>query len=410
MDVITLSGNRYTYHRDSNKIDDGEEDKTVKDVRLLQPLQFLSMPDLDTFVICFTTKCNLRCSYCCYSGQYRNTRTHGMRSFNTKDVAPLLDFIDWIAPDKPLHIMFYGGESLLDFEGVKDVVDKAETRWSEKVRFSVSTNGTLLSPLIAEWAVAHNITLNVSVDGTHKYHDRYRKFVSNSGSFACIYKNLTDIRSSYPTFFQEKVNLLMTVSDIRDLSGTALGWANDELLKHKAPALVSIVAPNYLKGVPLEDETSKKATLYALLHQYEQNPENGVLDRFFEEMILLWNERQLFPLESTAVTPTCIPQNHKLYIDIDGSVGLCEKTCDNMRMGNIHDGIDWDAANQIALKLYEVRQKRCGRCPILRLCDICPTSLDLNEREMDVFCHNQIVKYRLQLLMFCEMAERGMLS
>ena len=409
MIVTTLAGNSYCYFRDSNKIDIGVSKERINEVDLVQPISFSTMPDVDTFVVCFTTKCNLRCSYCCYSGQYRNTRTHGMRSFNTNDIDPLLDFIDRIAPSKPLHIMFYGGESLLDFEGVKDVVEKAEARWSEKVRFSVSTNGTVLSPPVTEWAVAHNITLNVSVDGTQKYHDRYRKFVSNSGSFACIYKSLTDIQSSYPTFFQEKVNLLMTVSDIRDLSGIALDWANDELLKHKAPALVSIVAPNYLKGVPLENETSKKATLYALLHQYEQNPENGVLYRFFEEMILFWNERQLFPLESTAVTPTCIPQNHKLYIDIDGSVGLCEKTCDNLRMGNIHDGIDWDAANQIALKLYEVRQRRCGRCPILRLCDICPTSLDLNEQEMNVFCHNQIVKYRLQLLMFCELAERGML-
>lgn len=410
MIVTTQASNRYTYHQDSNKIDEGEEDKTLKDVSLLQPIKFSTMPDVDTFVVCYTTKCNLRCSYCCYSGQYRNTRTHGMQSFDTNDIDPLMDFIDGISPSKPLHIMFYGGESLLDFEGVKNVVEKAETRWSEKIRFSVSTNGTLLSRPIAEWAVAHSITLNVSVDGIQKYHDRYRKFVSNRGSFAYVHKNLTDIQSSHPTFFQEKVNLLMTVSDIRDLSGIALGWANDELLMHKVPALVSIVAPNYLKGVPLENEASKKATLYALLHLYEQNPENGVLDRFFEEMILLWSERQIFPLENTAVIPTCIPQNHKLYIDIDGSVGLCEKTCDNLRMGNIHDGIDWDAANQIALKLYEVRQKRCGRCSILRLCDICPTSLDLNEREMDVFCHNQIVKYRLQLLMFCEMAERGMLS
>ena len=409
MIVTTLAGNSYSYSRNSNKIDIGVSNEQIKDVNLVQPISFSTMPDVDTFVVCFTTKCNLRCTYCCYSGQYRNTRTHGTQSFAKKDTELLLDFIGNIAPSKPIHIMFYGGESLLEHKNIQIFVGKAKERWSDKVRFSISTNGTLLSKSVVDWAVGLHITLNVSIDGTQKHHDRYRKTASNMGSFLNIYKSLADIQLRHPTFFQENVNLLMTVNDVTDLAEIALEWDNDKLLKNKIPALVSIVAPNYSKGVPLENEDSKKKILYQLLQLYAQNPNNGVLKRFFDEITLIWNERQIFPIKDDITLPSCIPWNHKLYIDIDGSVGLCEKTCDNLRMGNIKEGIDWEAANRIATQLYNVRKDRCGSCPILRLCDICPTSLDLNEHEMDIFCHNQIIKFRLQLLMFCELAEKELI-
>ena len=128
------------------------------------------------------------------------------------------------------------------------------------------------------------------------------------------------------------------------------------------------------------------------------------------ERISDWLERPIFELEGENQLSTCMPNNRKLFIDREGGIRVCEKMCDTYRIGNIYDGIDWDIANSYVIKLIENRNKHCSECPIIRLCDICLTSLELSETELSIFCHNQIAYTRAYLLIFCEMAERGLLT
>lgn len=368
------------------------------------------MPDVDTFVICFTTKCNLRCEYCCYSGQYRNSRTHGNESFATKEnIGYLLAFISDTIRDKQVHIVFYGGESLIEFESMAGFVAIAEKWWDKRVRFSVSTNGTLLSNEIIDWAVKHNITLNISIDGPQSYHDHYRKSALGEGSYLVIYSALSFIQTRYPQFFRDKINILMTIYDLSWLADMSLEWMNDELLKRKPPKIISKVASNYSKDVQLIDEKTEKKRLSDLYDIFLNNPENKVLQVFFDQMTWAWDNRLVFPIDTSVTLQWCVPDNHKLYIDVDGGIGLCEKTCDTLRIGNIRDGIDWNLANKVAQELYSKRKERCVECPILRVCDICPTHLDLSDNEMDVFCHNQLVRFKLQFWLYCEMAEKELI-
>ena len=111
--VKTNNGNLYTYLRKTNEIVDGAI------VESLSPLVFKKremkrvFPNLSVFTIAVTNKCNLRCTYCCYSGAYRNTRQHGSNSLSLNDIDSIVSFIDDYATVFPITVSFYGGECLL---------------------------------------------------------------------------------------------------------------------------------------------------------------------------------------------------------------------------------------------------------------------------------------------------------
>ena len=105
---------------------------------------------------------------------------------------------------------------------------------------------------------------------------------------------------------------------------------------------------------------------------------------------------------------TCMPQNTKLYIDVEKQIAVCEKISDYYRIGNVKDGIEWGKANEHVQAYYDMRVHRCDHCPAIRMCNLCLTAVEYNDEQWDVLCHNERVYAQLDMLLFCEMVERGM--
>ena len=365
--------------------------------------------NLSVFTIAITNKCNLRCTYCCYSGAYRNTRQHGNLSISSNDIDVIIDFIDKYRTKLPLTISFYGGESLLEFELIKCFVSKSQQRWMNKVQFEISTNGTLFQEENIKWLTENDVTLFVSLDGTSKIQDRQRITQTGRGTFDTVRQGLCYLYENHKDFFTEKVHLMMTVTDVKELPFIAQEWSEDQLLREKNPIRISTVYPNYAKGVLKANEDDTLTTYLDLLDYYEFHQEYTLLKVFFERFLAEWIDRPIFELGETVDCPTCVPNNSKLYIDTDGRVGLCEKVPDTYRIGNIVDGINWDIVNAQKGTLESMISHRCTTCPIARLCDICPIDIDLSDAEMDVFCHNQKVIHKVKFRVFCEMAEKDLI-
>ena len=184
--IQTNQGNSYTYIRGNNEIIEGVIEEDMKTISFNQRYAITDFPELSVFTLDITTMCNLRCSYCCYSGSYRNTRTHGQYSMSSKDIAPIIEFIKRYARKTPITMSFYGGESLLEFDMLDAFVRKAKSEWHNDVKFEVSTNGTLLSPHVVDWLIANDVTLFLSLDGAERVQNRQRKTSSGLGSFKQI--------------------------------------------------------------------------------------------------------------------------------------------------------------------------------------------------------------------------------
>lgn len=131
--------------------------------------------------------CNLNCSYCFASqGKY-----HGERALMSFEVGKrALDFlIENSGTRRNLEVDFFGGEPLMNFDVVKQIVAYARSIEKEKnknFRFTLTTNGMLVDDDVIEFAnkECHNVVL--SLDGRKEVHDRLRKTVSGKGSYDII--------------------------------------------------------------------------------------------------------------------------------------------------------------------------------------------------------------------------------
>ncbi len=128
--------------------------------------------------------CNLNCSYCFASqGKY-----HGDRAVMSFEVGKrALDFlIENSGTRHNLEVDFFGGEPLMNFQVVKDLVAYARSIEKEKgknFRFTLTTNGVLVDDDVIEWANCECSNVVLSLDGRKEIHDRYRVDYAGNGSW-----------------------------------------------------------------------------------------------------------------------------------------------------------------------------------------------------------------------------------
>ncbi len=86
-------------------------------------LEYILENNLNTMALQLTQNCNLRCKYCVYSGNYEN-RKHSSLKMNKEIAYRAIDFFVRHSSDsEKLHLGFYGGEPLLEFELIKGCVE-----------------------------------------------------------------------------------------------------------------------------------------------------------------------------------------------------------------------------------------------------------------------------------------------
>ena len=131
--------------------------------------------------------CNLNCSYCFASqGKYHGERA--MMSFEVGKRA--LDFlIENSGTRRNLEVDFFGGEPLMNFDVVKQLVAYARSIEKEKnknFRFTLTTNGVLIDDDVIDFANRECSNVVLSLDGRKEIHDRFRVDYNGNGSWEKI--------------------------------------------------------------------------------------------------------------------------------------------------------------------------------------------------------------------------------
>ena len=128
--------------------------------------------------------CNLNCSYCFASqGKY-----HGERALMSFDVGKrALDFlVENSGSRRNLEVDFFGGEPLMNFDVVKQLVEYArsiEKQAGKNFRFTLTTNGMLIDDDVIDFANREMSNVVLSLDGRQEVHDRYRVDYAGKGSW-----------------------------------------------------------------------------------------------------------------------------------------------------------------------------------------------------------------------------------
>lgn len=142
--------------------------------------------------------CNMRCEYCFASTGDFGLGRH-MMSFETGKQA--LDYLIENSGDRQnLEVDFFGGEPLMNFGVVKQLVEYARSRekdTNKNFRFTITTNGTLLDDAKIQYIDKEMYNVVLSVDGRKEVNDRVRKFASGAGSYDKFiegYKKMAKLR------------------------------------------------------------------------------------------------------------------------------------------------------------------------------------------------------------------------
>lgn len=128
--------------------------------------------------------CNLACRYCfAEEGEYHGRRA--LMSFETGKKA--LDFLIASSGNRRnLEVDFFGGEPLLNWEVVRQLVEygrEQEKQYDKKFRFTLTTNGILLNDEIMDFCNREMSNVVLSLDGRREVNDRMRPFRNGAGSY-----------------------------------------------------------------------------------------------------------------------------------------------------------------------------------------------------------------------------------
>jgi len=144
-----------------------------------------------TLSLILTRSCNLSCSYCYEKSDMRDNRKMDIE-IAKKTIAFYMDENKYSG----LEIEFFGGEPMLCFPLIQDIVEWFHSRkWEKKHIFLIGTNGTILNNEIKKWLYKNKscVTIALSIDGCKKAHD-----LSRDNSFDIIQSNLPFFINNWP--------------------------------------------------------------------------------------------------------------------------------------------------------------------------------------------------------------------
>ena len=355
-----------------------------------------SIRDVSQVVFEMTTACNLKCEYCCYSDGYTvfQKRRNGKLEFSTAKV--VLDSLVEIFKSKvatglrsePFAISFYGGEPLMNFPIIKEIVEYAELLNFEgkEIVFTMTTNAVLIDKF-ADFLCKHKFPILISLDGNKK-HDSYRKTVSGKESFDIVYKNLKYIQKNYPTLFSYiRFNAVYTnKSEARDI----LNFFMTEFGKY--PQFSQLHKPDLAaKEVDKIKSMYKEIEIpYELCMQKDLILESPIHKRIFEFCTKLsghtyHDEGELSNdiFRSNYPTGTCVPFSKRIFVTFEGNLFPCEKINRDIPWGYVDSSerliINASTIAERFNSMLDKYERICSTCYLQQCCTKCAfQSADLN--------------------------------
>ena len=204
--------------------------------------------------------CNLACQYCfAEEGEY-----HGKRELMSFEVGKkALDFLVANSGSRTnLEVDFFGGEPLMNFEVVKQLVEygrSIEEANNKKFRFTLTTNGVLLDDDILEFANKEMGNLVLSIDGRKEVHDRMRPRRGGQGSYDLVVPKFKKAAES-----RNQMNYYVRGTYTRN----NLDFAKDVI--HMADLGFEQISVEPVVAQPTEDYALREEDIPALIAQYDE--------------------------------------------------------------------------------------------------------------------------------------------
>lgn len=300
--------------------------------------------------------CNLRCKYCFAStGDYGEGRK--LMTFETGKKA--IDFLINNSGDRVnLELDFFGGEPLMNFDVVKQIAKYArskEKEFNKNFRFTITTNGMLLTDDKIDFINEEMSNVVLSIDGRKEVNDRLRVRVDGTGSYDKIlegYKKLVSKRGDKDYYVRgtfTKYNLDFS-NDVMHLYDLGFDQVSVEPVMADKEMPYAIVE-NDLEAIYKEYEV--------LADKLEKIRENGGFCNFFHFMLDL----DQGPCAIKRLRG-CGSGNEYVAITPDGDIYPCHQFVGipEFKMGNLEDGTFDKSIKEKFANTHVYAKDDCKKC------------------------------------------------
>lgn len=183
-------------------------------------LPLLLSRNMSQILLQVTQGCNFRCEYCIYTASIDGIqRKHTNKRMDFQTAKHAVDYLWNHSIDSDVvTIGFYGGEPLLEFELIKQVILYTEKKFQGKiVHYAMTTNVSLLSIDKVEFLWKHDVHLVLSLDGPKEIQEKNRIYVGGKkSSYDVAVENLNHIREKFPEYIK-RMNINIVINPMDDL-------------------------------------------------------------------------------------------------------------------------------------------------------------------------------------------------
>lgn len=302
-----------------------------------------------------TYKCNMNCVYC-----YEKENTYNKNKKMTKAVAK--ECIDYFLKyvnkkSNNITVNFFGGEPLLNKDVFLYATEYIISRWDnndKKIKFILTTNGTLLDGDIIEVIRKYNMTVNLSIDGNRITQNNNRRLINGQDSFDLVMSNISKLLEACNNVV---ARVTVTKTNIRNLKEDIL------FLWHIG------IDDVYLSPVETADECLKlDETSILLFNEYLEDLVDYMNDQYLQgkkyvlSNIVEYENR----LKNRTILNECKFYNAlTVMFSPEGDIYNCNRIIGDKKYhaGNVKTGLLWDK-----FKRDFIPMDKCHNCWARRLC------------------------------------------
>ncbi len=300
--------------------------------------------------------CNLRCKYCFASqGDFKGERLLMPLEVGRK----ALEFISINSGKrKNLEVDFFGGEPLMNFDVVKELVSYGrilEKKYNKNFRFTITTNGVLLDEDKMDFINENMSNVVLSLDGRKKINDYMRKTVNGQGSYDIIVpkmKKMVEKRKDKDYYIRgtfTKYN--------KDFSEDIMEYYN---LGFKKVSMEPVVAS------PKEDYALMEEDLEEILREYEKFSKEYIdikkkdKDFMFFHFMIDLNQGPCIIKRTVG----CGAGSEYMAVTPEGDLYPCHQFVGNedFKMGNVFTGIKNTTIRDEFKKANVLTKEECSGC------------------------------------------------
>lgn len=337
-----------------------------------------------------TEKCNLRCKYCIYNTNYADYRDFGCKNMSFDTAKSAIDFLmEHSSVQQKVSIGFYGGEPLLQFMLIKEIIAYTEDKYSYRdVSYSMTSNMTLMTEDKARFlSQIKKFSLVASIDGPKEIHDENRIFSNGEGTFDAAIQGL----KTYASFQKNSVNKdkpimcsLVMSEPYTEEKFTRINSFFDKLKQEiKVGVLISYVSrsPKPTQYIPIynrpeNDWQDNNVYVYdpLMIFNYNNIEANNFTDDYFTQEMVNIHMRSISdnPMENYSLNSCCIPGSRRLYITTEGQFLPCERVGSQFTIGDVTEGFNIEKIKKYYINDFiEQEIKYCGECWAINICSNC---------------------------------------